>query len=173
VLLRWPDRPTVYEAELGIVIGRECTKVTEAEALDYVAGYTCALDMTLERRTEDFGFCKSFDSYGVLGPCLVTADEIPDPSELEYRFWVNGELKQAYSFADLKGGPAKLIELAASIMTLHPGDVIFSGTPEVGPVEPGDVMSLEIPRIGRMDVPVGVSPHARAAPPLQVEREPS
>ena len=161
VQLRWPDRITLHEPELAIVIGRECTNVTEAEALSYVAGYTCALDMTMKEQKEFFCFCKSFDTYGVLGPCLVTADEIPDPSSLTYRFWVNGELKGERNFRDLTGSPAQLVAFASTAMTLHPGDVILSGAADVGPVVAGDVMTLEIPRIGRMDVPVEVSPQVR------------
>lgn len=165
VALRWLDRTTVHEAELAFVIGRECTNVSEAEALDYVAGYTCALDMTLEKEQEFFTFCKSFDTYGVLGPCMVTADEIPNPSDLDYTFGVNGEFIHGRSFGDLIASPAQLVAFASTLMTLYPGDVVFSGTSEVGPVVPGDIMTIEIPRIGRMDVPVSVSPHARTAKP--------
>jgi 2,4-diketo-3-deoxy-L-fuconate hydrolase len=161
VQVRWTDRVTLHEPELAIVIGRECTNVGETEALDYVAGYTCALDMTMKEEREFFSFCKSFDTFGVLGPCLVTADEIAEPSELGYRFEVNGELKGERRFSDLTGSPAQLVAFASTVMTLHPGDVIFSGAADVGPVVPGDVMTIEIPRIGRMDVPVAISPHAR------------
>jgi 2,4-didehydro-3-deoxy-L-rhamnonate hydrolase len=161
--IRWPDRTTLHEPELGIVIGRECANVGEAEALSYVAGYTGALDMTMKEEKEFFCFCKAFDTYGVLGPCLVTADEIPDPSGLGYRFLVNGELRGERSFGDLTGSPAQLVAFASSVMTLYPGDVILSGAADVGPVVAGDVMTLEIPRIGRMDVPVAISPLARGA----------
>jgi 2,4-diketo-3-deoxy-L-fuconate hydrolase len=162
VQLRWPDRVTLHEPELAIVIGRECTNVTPAQALDYVAGYTGALDMTMKEQKEFFCFCKSFDTYGVLGPCLVTADEISDPSELSYQFRVNGELRGERNFRDLTGSPAELVAFASTVMTLHPGDVIFSGAADVGPVVAGDVMTLEIPRIGRMDVHVVLSPLARS-----------
>jgi 2-keto-4-pentenoate hydratase/2-oxohepta-3-ene-1,7-dioic acid hydratase in catechol pathway len=161
VQLRWPDRTTLHEPELAIIIGRKCTNVTEAKALDYVAGYSCALDMTMKEEREFFCFCKSFDTYGVLGPCLVTADEIPDPSELSYEFRVNGELRGERNFRDLTGSPAQLVAFASTVMTLHPGDVILSGAADVGPVAAGDVMTLEIPRVGRMDVGVSLSPHAR------------
>jgi 2-keto-4-pentenoate hydratase/2-oxohepta-3-ene-1,7-dioic acid hydratase in catechol pathway len=161
--IRWPDRTTLHEPELAIVIGRECRNVSEAEALDYVAGYTGALDMTMKEEKEFYSFCKAFDTYGLLGPCLVTADEIADPSSLGYQFYVNGELRGERSFRDLTGSPAQLVAYASSVMTLQPGDVIFSGAADVGPVAPGDIMTLEIPRIGRMDVPVVVSPHARRA----------
>ena len=163
VQLRWPDRTTLHEPELAIVIGRTCVGVNETEALSYVAGYTGGLDMTMKEEREFFSFCKSFDTYGVLGPCLVTADEIPEPSELSYRFWVNGELRGERNFRDLTGSPAQLVAFASTVMTLHPGDVILSGAADVGPVAPGDLMTLEIPRLGRMEVPVSVSTQARSA----------
>jgi 2,4-didehydro-3-deoxy-L-rhamnonate hydrolase len=154
VQIRWPDRTTLHEPELGIVIGKRCTNVTEQNALEHVAGYCCALDMTLKEVKEFFCFCKSFDTYGVLGPCLVTADEIPDPSTLGYRFLVNGEVRGERKFSDLTGSPAQLVAFASRAMTLYPGDVILSGAADVAPVVSGDIMTLEIPRIGRMDVNV-------------------
>jgi 2,4-didehydro-3-deoxy-L-rhamnonate hydrolase len=160
VQVRWPNRTTLHEPELAIIIGRTCTNVTEAQALSNVAGYACALDMTMKEEKEFFCFCKSFDSYGVLGPCMVTADEISNPSELGYQFFVNGELKGERKFSDLTGSPAQLVAFASRAMTLHPGDVILSGAADVGPVKVGDIMTLEIPRIGRMDVPVSLSPQA-------------
>src|SRR5579862_105260 len=163
VQLRWPDRATLHEPELAIIIGRECTNVTEAEALDYVAGYSCALDMTMKEEREFFCFCKSFDTYGVLGPCLVTAAEISAPSQLSYQFRVNGELRGERNFCDLTGSPAQLVAFASTAMTLYPGDVILSGAADVGPVVAGDVMTLEIPRVGRMEVQVSRSQHARHA----------
>lgn len=162
VQIRWPDRSTLHEPELAIVIGKTCTNVSEAEALNFVAGYTGALDMTMKEEREFFCFCKSFDTYGVLGPCLVTADEIPRPSELSYRFLVNGVLKGERHFRDLTGSPAQLVAFASSMMTLEPGDVIFSGAADVGPVKPGDRMTLDIPGIGTLDVPVLVSANARS-----------
>jgi len=173
VQLRWLDRQTVYEAELAWVIGRECTNVSVAEAMDYVAGFTCGLDMTLTEDKEFLTFCKSFDSYGVLGPALVTPEEVGDPSALTMKFWLNGELKEEWSFDQLTGNPAQLIAYASTVMTLHPGDVIFSGTPHVEPVKPGDMMTIEIPRVGRMDVPVTASPYARRAPALEAQGVPS
>ena len=160
VQVRWPKRTTLHEPELAVIIGRQCTNVTEAEALKYVAGYTCALDMTMKEEKEFFCFCKSFDSYGVLGPCMVTADEIANPSELTYQFFVNGELRGERKFSDLTGSPAQLVAFASKSMTLYPGDVILSGAADVGPVKVGDMMTLEIPRIGRMEVPVTLSPNA-------------
>ena len=162
--IRWPDRTTLHEPELAIIIGRECVNVSQAEALNYVAGYCCAFDSTLKQEREDFAFCKSFDTYGTLGPWLVTADEIPDPSELSYKFWVDDDLRGERDFADLTGSPAEMIAFASTAMTLYPGDLILSGAADVGPVLPGETMTIEIPRIGRMSVKVVTSEHARTAP---------
>ena len=164
VQLRWPDRTTVYEPELAMIIGKQCSNISEAEALDYVAGYACALDMTLKPEREDWAFCKSFDSYGVIGPWLVTADEIADPSALGYQFHVNGELRGERSFGDLTGSPAQMIAFASTSMTLYPGDIVMSGAADVAPVVVGDVMTLIIPGIGTMETSVSVSPQARPAP---------
>ena len=161
VEIRWPDRATLHEPELGVIIGRECTGITEAEALDYVAGYTCAFDTTMKEDKETFSFCKSVDSFATYGPCFVTRDEVPDPARLGYRFWVNGELRGERSFADLTGSPAQLIAFASTTMTLHPGDILMMGAADVGPVVPGDTMSIEIAGIGRIDVDIALSPHAR------------
>ncbi len=161
VQIAWPDRVTLHEPELAIIIGKECRNVSEADALGVVAGYCGALDMTMKKEMEDFAFCKSFDTYGVLGPALVTADEIANPSTLSYRFWVNDTLRGERKFADLTGSPAQLIAFASSAMTLYPGDVILSGAADVDGVAPGDVMTLEIPQVGRMTVPVTLSASAR------------
>ncbi|MFA7601476.1 MAG: fumarylacetoacetate hydrolase family protein [Novosphingobium sp.] len=165
VQIRWPDRTTVHEPELAIVIGRQTDgAVGQDEALDYVAGYACAFDTTLKPEREDWAFCKSFDTYGTIGPWLVTADEIPDPSALSYRFWVDDDLRGERSFADLTGSPAEMIAFASTAMTLYPGDLILSGAADVGPVQPGETMTIEIPRIGRMSVKVVTSEHARSKP---------
>jgi 2-keto-4-pentenoate hydratase/2-oxohepta-3-ene-1,7-dioic acid hydratase in catechol pathway len=126
----------------------------------------------MKEEKEFFCFCKSFDTYGVLGPCLVTADEIANPSELSYRFYVNDELRGERSFRDLTGSPAQLVAFASTVMTLYPGDVVFSGAADVGPVVAGDVMRLEIPRVGCMDVPVSLSPQARGTSANAVGRNP-
>lgn len=162
VRLQWPDRTTLHEPELAIVIGRECRNVTEGEALDHVAGYMCALDMTLERKMEDYAFCKSFDSYGMVGPWLVTADEVADPGDLEYRFYVNGALRGQRCFADLTGGPAALVAFASTAMTLYPGDIILSGAIDVAAISAGDVMTLEIPGLGTLETEVSIALDARS-----------
>ena len=149
-----PDRRNDHEIELAVVIGKECKNVAAADALEYVAGYSIGLDMTV-RGPEDRSFRKSLDSYSVLGPWMVTADEIPDPSTLGFELTVNGETRQKAHTGDLVLNVQELIEFASSFYTLHPGDLIFTGTPEgVGPVEPGDVMDVRIDQIGEMSIKV-------------------
>jgi 2-keto-4-pentenoate hydratase/2-oxohepta-3-ene-1,7-dioic acid hydratase in catechol pathway len=159
VTLRWPERVTFHEMELAIVIGKQGTEIPAARALDYVAGYAIGLDMTMQGK-EFPSFGKSFDTYGVIGPWMVTADEIPDPAKLSFVLEVNGEVRQQDSIGRLVLDVPALIEHAASVMTLYPGDVIFSGTPpkSVGPVKPGDVMHAQMDAIGEMSVVVRGGP---------------
>jgi 2-keto-4-pentenoate hydratase/2-oxohepta-3-ene-1,7-dioic acid hydratase in catechol pathway len=145
--------------ELAIIIGKQGTEIPAAQALGYVAGYAIGLDMTMQGK-EFPSFGKSFDSYGVIGPWLVTADEIPDPSILTFDLKVNGESRQKDTIANLALDVAQLIEHVASIMTLHPGDVIFCGTPpmSIGPVVAGDIMHAQMDLIGEMSVAVRGGP---------------
>ena len=141
-----------HEVELAVVIGKACTHVSGENALDYVAGYAIGLDMTT-RGKELQSFRKSSDSYAVIGPWLVTADEINDPNNLDLRISVNGEMRQDSNTRDLVYDVGRLIEYASERYTLLPGDIIMTGTPDgVGPVEPGDVMTAEIENIGVMEV---------------------
>lgn len=154
VVIRMPGRRTDHEVELAFVIGREASRVGRAEAMRYVAGYAIGLDITI-RGSEDRSLRKSADTYSVLGPWLVTADEIPDPGSLDLQLLVNGELRQQSNTRYLILGVAELVELASSFYTLHPGDVVFTGTPEgVSPIEPGDQIVATIERIGTMNVRV-------------------
>lgn len=163
VNVHFPERRTDHEVELGIVIGKTCADVTRETALDYVAGYAIALDMTV-RGKEDRSFRKSIDTYSVLGPWLVTADEIPDPDALALEIAVNGETRQKSNTKMLIYDVRKLIEWASQWYPLYPGDVIMTGTPEgVGPVDPGDVMTCTVERIGTMTVRVGAHKGAVAA----------
>ena len=149
-----PDRRTDHEVELAFVIGREGRDIPRADALGYVAGYCIGLDITI-RGSEDRSFRKSLDSYSVLGPWLVTADEIPDPGSLDLQLSVNGDQRQKSNTRHLVLGVAELIEMASSFYTLYPGDVVFTGTPEgVGPIDPGDEVVACIERIGTMHVRV-------------------
>lgn len=149
-----PGSRNDHEVELAVVIGRTCKAVAAEDALDVVAGYAIGLDMTV-RGPQDRSLRKSLDTYSVLGPWLVTADEIPDPSSLDLELKVNGEIRQKANTRDLVLSVPELIEFASSYYTLHPGDVIFTGTPEgVSEVRAGDVMEARIDGIGTMTVAV-------------------
>ncbi len=154
IRLRFPDRRNDHEVELAVVIGRRCHQVSREEALNYVAGYAIGLDITI-RGPELQSFRKSPDTYAVCGPWLVTRDEIPDPGVLDLRLWVNNELRQSANTRQLIYDVPRLIEYASSFYTLHPGDLIFTGTPEgVGPLLPGDRVDAEIAQIGRFSIQV-------------------
>jgi 2-keto-4-pentenoate hydratase/2-oxohepta-3-ene-1,7-dioic acid hydratase in catechol pathway len=154
VPLRFPERRTDHEAELVLIIGKRGSNIDQAHALDFVAGYCLGLDMTI-RGPEDRSFRKSPDGYAVLGPFMVTADELPDPDNVSFSLSVNGQVRQNSNTKHLVYGVRRLIEFASSFYTLYPGDVYYTGTPAgVGPVRPGDVISLECSAIGRMDVKV-------------------
>lgn len=153
-----------YEAELAVVIGKTARQVAEQDALNYVLGYTCANDVTA--RDLQFGDGqwvrgKSLDTFCPLGPVLVTADEIPDPQTLALRCELNGQAMQASHTREMIFGVAVLVSFCSQAFTLEPGDVILTGTPEgVGhfrepPVhlKHGDVVAVEIERIGRLENP--------------------
>jgi 2,4-diketo-3-deoxy-L-fuconate hydrolase len=154
VALHFTDRRNDHEVELAMVIGKGGADISRAEAMDHVAAYAIGLDMTV-RGTEDRSLRKGVDTYSVLGPWLVTADEIANPDALDLEILVNKEMRQKSNTANLIFDCAKLIEYASAFMTLYPGDIIMTGTPEgVGPVVPGDTMQARIEGIGSMSVPV-------------------
>jgi 2-keto-4-pentenoate hydratase/2-oxohepta-3-ene-1,7-dioic acid hydratase in catechol pathway len=154
VRLRFPERRSDHEVELVVVVGREASQVSRDRALEHVFGYAIGLDMTV-RGPEWPVFRKSADTYAVLGPWIVTADEVPDPNALDLSLRVNGELRQSANTRQLIYDVQALIEYASSFYTLHPGDLIYTGTPEgVSQVAPGDVIDCEIETIGRMHVGV-------------------
>jgi 2,4-diketo-3-deoxy-L-fuconate hydrolase len=154
VRVRFPDRRTDHEVELAAVIGRTADRVTKEDALDYVAGYSIGLDITL-RGPEERSFRKSIDTYTVLGPWMVTADEFGPPIDRQLRLAVNGEPRQEANTRNLLLSVADLIAWASSFYTLHPGDILLTGTPEgVGPIRPGDVMDASIEGIGAIRIAV-------------------
>jgi 2-keto-4-pentenoate hydratase/2-oxohepta-3-ene-1,7-dioic acid hydratase in catechol pathway len=154
VALRKLDRRNDHEIELAFVIGRTARNVSKADALNYVAGYSIGLDITI-RGSEERSLRKSADTYAILGPWLVTADEVPEPNALDLKLSVNGQMRQDSNTRHMIMGVRELVELASSFFTLHPGDVFFTGTPEgVSPIEPGDIIHASIERIGSMDVKV-------------------
>ncbi len=158
-----------YEAELAVVIGRAAKDVSAADAMGHVFGYTVANDVSARDWQKDrdlgggqFARGKSFDGFCPLGPCIVTADEVPDPQALSVRTTVNGRVMQDGNTADMIYPVARLIESLSSTMTLRPGQVILTGTPAgVGdgrtpPVylRDGDVVVCEVERVGRLENPV-------------------
>ena len=154
IRLRFAERRNDHEVELAVVIGREANRVRREDALSYVCGYSIGLDMTL-RGPEFPSFRKSIDTYSVLGPWLVTRDEIADPNALDLWLTVNGEPRQRSNTRHTIYNVERLIEYATSFYTLHPGDVIFSGTPEgVGPVKPGDEIRAGIQGVGELSIQV-------------------
>jgi 2-keto-4-pentenoate hydratase/2-oxohepta-3-ene-1,7-dioic acid hydratase in catechol pathway len=154
IALRKLDRRNDHEVELAVVIGKEARKVSRSEAMQYVAGYAIGLDVTI-RGPEERSLRKSADTYAVLGPWLVTADEIPDPGNLNLKLSVNGEERQNSNTKHMILGIPELIEFASEFYTLHPGDVIMTGTPEgVSPIQPGETIAATIQNIGTMEVKV-------------------
>jgi len=152
IVVRCAKRRTDHEVELAVVIGRTASRVKRDEALSYVAGYSIGLDISI-RGSEDRSFRKSPDSYSVLGPWLVTADEIPNPGELDLQLTVNDQLRQHSNTKYMILGVPELIELASAFYTLQPGDLLFTGTPEgVSPIQAGDRIVATIDKIGSMSV---------------------
>ncbi len=151
VQIVFPDRRTDHEIELAVVIGKPGRDIPREQAMAHVAGYTIGLDMTV-RGAEERSYRKSADSYTVLGPAFVTADEIPDPHALTMSLWVNGERRQHSSTGAMTVDIPDLIAFASRAYALHPGDVILTGTPEgVGPVLPGDAVRVACDRLGEME----------------------
>jgi 2-keto-4-pentenoate hydratase/2-oxohepta-3-ene-1,7-dioic acid hydratase in catechol pathway len=140
-----------YEGELAVIIGRLCRDVPAARAADVIFGYTCANDVTardLQRRDVQYTRAKGFDTFCPLGPWITTD---VDPSDLRVQTLVNGEVKQDSRTSRMIHSIPTLIEYVSQVMTLLPGDVILTGTPEgVGPVEVGDEVSVTIESIGTL-----------------------
>ena len=166
-----PGRPIVlppnagridYEGELAVVIGTAGRNVSEAEALSLVAGYTLINDVTardVQKRaiatSLPWFLSKSYDTFGPLGPVIVTPDEIPDPHNLELTLSVNGEIKQQANTSEMLFSIPFLIAYLSQQFALAPGDVIATGTPPgVGPLHPGDIVEVRIPEIGTLENPV-------------------
>jgi 2-keto-4-pentenoate hydratase/2-oxohepta-3-ene-1,7-dioic acid hydratase in catechol pathway len=156
-----------YEGELGVVIGRPCKNVSPADALSYVLGYVAANDVSARDWQKEKGggqFCrgKSFDTFCPVGPCLVTTDELPDPSNLTLRTFVNQNKMQESSTSDMIFDVPTLISFLSGSTTLLPGTLILTGTPSgVGEARdprrflvPGDEVTVEIEGIGLLTNPV-------------------
>jgi acylpyruvate hydrolase len=154
-----------YEGELAVIIGRRCKGVSEQEALQYVAGYTIMNDVSardLQLQTSQWTAGKALDTFGPMGPGIVLASDIADPQTLTLTTRVNGQVVQHDSTANMIFSVATTIAFLSSLMTLEPGDIIATGTPSgVGVtrtpplfLQDGDVVEVEIERIGRIRNPV-------------------
>lgn len=141
-----------YEAELGVVIDKQCRNVSREDAMDNVAGFTCVNDVSNrddQRQEQNWIRGKAFDNAAPIGPVIATPDEVPDDATVRSR--VNGDLRQDGSRADFIFSVPELIEEITTYMTLEPGDVIATGTPEgVGPIEDGDTVEIEIEGVGTL-----------------------
>lgn len=145
-----------YECELVVVIGQRCRHVKTEEANNVIWGYTIGNDVTIRDFVTNYYRppvkAKGFDTFGPIGPWLVTADELPDNTNLTLRTYVNGELRQEGNTRNLRHSVADLIAYITEFMTLEPGDMIWTGTPKgISHIYPGDVMRLEIDGIGTLE----------------------
>ena len=154
-----------FEGELAVVIGRRARRIAEADAQSCVAGYTIFNDVSArdyQKRTTQWMIGKSFDTFGPMGPVLVTADEIPDPHALDLELTLNGILRQKSNTGRMIFTIPFLIAYLSAVMTLEPGDVIATGTPARTPPEPGapefmqpgDIVRITIEKIGELGNPV-------------------
>ena len=152
-----------FEAELVVVIGKQGRNIERSQAMSHVFGYCCGNDISArdwqkEKPGGQWLLGKTFDGFAPLGPCIVTADEIPDPHRLEIMLRLNGETMQHSNTSHLIFPIDFLIEHLSKFVTLHPGDLIFTGTPEgvgAGRTPPvflksGDVLKVEIEGIGTL-----------------------
>jgi 2-keto-4-pentenoate hydratase/2-oxohepta-3-ene-1,7-dioic acid hydratase in catechol pathway len=148
-----------YEVELGVVIGKRCKDVLQADALNYVLGYCVANDLScrdLQFKTSQWLIGKSIDQFLPLGKYLITADEIADPQNLQLTCFLNGELRQNSNTEDMIFSVAEIIEFLSKYMTLEPGDLILTGTPQgvimglpqKNWLKPGDIVKVEIDKLG-------------------------
>jgi 2-keto-4-pentenoate hydratase/2-oxohepta-3-ene-1,7-dioic acid hydratase in catechol pathway len=143
-----------HESELVVVIGSGGKDIPAQSAMDHVFGFTAGLDITV-RSAADRSRRKSYDSFSPMGPCIVTTDEIGDGSDLDIRLTCGGEVRQSVNTADLLIPVPQIVAYASTIMTLHPGDVLFTGAPPgVGPITAGEKLEMSISRIGSMTVQV-------------------
>ena len=143
-----------HEAEMAVVIGRKASNVTAAQAMDYVLGITCLNDVTareLQAKDVQYSRAKGFDTFAPLGPCIAVG---LDPSSLEIEGWVNGDRRHHSNTRELIFPVPYLVEHVSRFMTLHPGDVISTGTPSgVGPLTPGDRMMVKVEGVGTLSNP--------------------
>jgi 2-keto-4-pentenoate hydratase/2-oxohepta-3-ene-1,7-dioic acid hydratase in catechol pathway len=140
-----------YENELAVIVGKVGRNIPKEEVFDYIAGYTIMLDMTARDLSGKDDRQKSFDTFGPIGPCLVTGDELGDPHKCKLVLRVNGQLRQEGNTSDMQFKIPEIVSFLSEAITLEPGDLISTGTPEgVGQVQPGDEIEAEIEGIGKL-----------------------
>jgi len=151
----------MHEAELALVIKGPAKKVSQTDWKSAVFGYTCLIDVSARgegRRTWKAGswLGKSFDTFAPIGPCVATADEVPEPNDLVVRFWNDGQLRHNYNTDDMEHRVPELIEFATTVMTMNSGDLIMCGTNHegLGALQDGESVEIEIQNIGRMALKV-------------------
>jgi len=166
-----------HEAELVVVFGKAGDHIPEAQAMSYVFGFTCGVDVSarmppppgggrgIDRTTMPLSGHKSYNGFSPLGPCITTVDEIGDPQKLDVKLWVSGELRPNYNTSDLAHSIAESIAWATALTPVQPGDVLFMGTNHqgLGALQDGDHVDMEITRIGRLSFDV-VDPLKRRWP---------
>jgi 2-keto-4-pentenoate hydratase/2-oxohepta-3-ene-1,7-dioic acid hydratase in catechol pathway len=165
-----------HEAELVVVFGREGKDIPQLQAMDYVFGFTCGVDVSARMpptgqgggggprgTTMPISPSKSFPTFSPLGPCVVTKDEIQDPHKLDVRLWVNGELRPNYNTSDLAHSIPESIAWATGIESVRPGDVLYMGTNHqgLGALQDGDSVEMEISGIGRLQFRVSDAQHRK------------
>ena len=152
-----------HECELGIIIGKECRDLPRERWDEAVFGYSCLIDVVVRGKEERVAR-KGYDTFCPVGPWIVTKDEVGSPANLRGRLWVNEEIRQDANTRDLILDVPGMIEMAAAVMTLYPGDIIAAGTPAgVGPVKAGDKVRIEFERIGEMTLDVVQGTGGKAA----------
>jgi 2-keto-4-pentenoate hydratase/2-oxohepta-3-ene-1,7-dioic acid hydratase in catechol pathway len=147
-----PAEATVFhfEPELALVIGKRASRISAAEAMEYIFGYTQFIDVSARGLPGGFFLGKSWHTFGPMGPALVTADEIADPNQLQVKLWVNDQLRHDIPTADMARHVPELLEEVTKVLALEPGDVVATGTHHFGlaPVQNGDQVRLSIDGLG-------------------------
>jgi 2-keto-4-pentenoate hydratase/2-oxohepta-3-ene-1,7-dioic acid hydratase in catechol pathway len=148
-----------HEAECGVVIGRRATRVSEADAMNYVLGLTCVNDVTardLQNKGAGYTRAKGYDTFAPVGPCIAQGLDVNSPGGLAVEGWVNGERRQASSTKELIFHIPMLIAYISANMTLLPGDIISTGTPSgIGPLRAGDTVTIKVEGVGELTNSVG------------------
>jgi 2-keto-4-pentenoate hydratase/2-oxohepta-3-ene-1,7-dioic acid hydratase in catechol pathway len=154
----WSERRFDHEGEIAFVIGKEARGVSPEDATKYIFGYTIVIDATMRgtpERNEERVQRKSYYSFSPMGPCITTADELPDWTKLNVKLWLNGEQRQDAHASDMIVNIPNLLSRASHVLPLRPGDVYTTGSPPgVGRIAPGDKVVVESPGIGRMTLSV-------------------